>query len=107
MIWRTERELLILALPNAKFIKFIVSSNARADNQIFTDRLCLTAQTEIRELYKKKFDYLYDIYPELYKYGVPPCVTPGVCKEGKLSCGRVNYMRQMFSEIRDESNKKK
>ena len=87
---------LFMAMPNASMIKFIVSSNARNDNWIFRERLCLTAQEEIRTMYKRKFDQLYAMYPELYKYGIPPCITHNKCKEGGMTCGRIDEMRKTF-----------
>lgn len=90
---------LMLALPNATMIKFVVSSNARNDNWIFRERLCMTAQTEIREMYNKKFDMLYAECPEIYKYGIPPCVTTGKCKEGAMSCGHSEEMKTKYSIV--------
>ena len=86
-------------LLNCHLIKFITTSNARNDNWIFRERLCLTAQDEIRELYERKFRYLYDRYPEIYKYGLPPCVLTGKCKEGKMTCGRIEEMKIKYQDI--------
>jgi thymidylate synthase (FAD) len=100
-----DRHWLMIALPNARMVKFIVSSNARNDITILRDRLCLTAQTEIREMYDKKFSMLFDMYPQLYKYAVPPCVTSGKCKEGKLSCGNAEYMQDKYANVKNYKQK--
>lgn len=84
-----DNEFIMQYMLNCAAIKFIVSSNIRNDNIIFRDRLCYTAQEEIRTLYLKKFKILYNLYPNLVTYGLPPCVTTHKCKEGKLSCGRM------------------
>lgn len=81
-------EYVSLFLPNATMICFVVNSNASNDNWIFRERLCLTAQTEIRELYEEKFLKLYEQSPLVYKHGVPPCVLKKGCKEGRMTCGR-------------------
>jgi len=83
---------------NATCIKFVVSSNLRNDNWIFRERLCYTAQEEIRNLYLKKFDVLYDFYPEILKNGLPPCVTTGKCKEGKLTCSKHTEVKEKYSK---------
>lgn len=101
-----NKKQLMVALPNSAIIKFIVSSNARNDAIIFRDRLCLTAQTEIRELYDKKFSILYEKCPHIYKHALPPCVYNGKCKEGKLSCGDAKYMQDKYSYVKELLNKK-
>ena len=89
----------LLFLLNCHPIEFIVSSNARNDNWIFRERLCLTAQSEIRNMYEKKFKRLYSRYPDIYKYGLPPCVLTGKCKEGKLSCGKIKEMQEKYNYV--------
>lgn len=75
-------------LLNGDMIRVISSSNCRIDNHIFCDRLCNTAQTEIRLLFEEKYKIMKDIYPETFiKDALPPCVY-GRCKEGKLTCGK-------------------
>ena len=92
-------EFLMQFMLNSTSIKFVVSSNIRNDNIIFRDRLCYTAQNEIRELYLKKFTILYNIYPNLVKYGLPPCVTDGKCKEGKFTCGRISEVLEEYKKF--------
>lgn len=85
-------------LLNCEAIKVISSTNARNDCRIMYDRVCKTAQWEIRDLYSKKLDLLYKCYPEFYKYGLPPCVNGG-CKEGSLSCGKPEELREKYKNI--------
>lgn len=85
-------------LPNAAYICFSVNSNARNDNWIFRERLCLTAQTEIRDLYIEKFKLLYPTCECVYKRGLPPCASDGKCKEGKYTCGNKLAIKSEFKK---------
>jgi len=92
-------QFLMQFMLNAAAIRFVVSSNIRNDNNIFKDRLCYTAQEEIRELYLKKFKILHNTYPHLVKkYAIPPCVTTGKCKEGKLTCGHMAEVKEQYKD---------
>lgn len=90
-------EVAYLLILNCDMIKQVVSSNARIECDIMKDRLCQTAQWEIRHIYEKKFDMLAQSAPVLYKRAIPPCVT-GVCKEGKLTCGKANEMKEKYGK---------
>ena len=81
---------------NCDRIKFIISTNARMDCQMLAERICLTAQWEIRELSSKKLDILRGISPILYKSALPSCVY-GKCKEGAMTCGKADYMRKKYA----------
>lgn len=86
-------------LLNCAPVRFMNSFNMRHINWVFRERLCFTAQDEIRNLYAKVFDDLYTEYPTIVKYGLPPCIlNNGKCKEGKMSCGH-------FSEVKETYNK--
>ena len=87
------------ALPfilNCDQIKLIISTNARIDSKMLADRICFNAQWEIRGLAVKKLKILRGMSDILYETALPPCVK-GECREGKLSCGRQQEMRKMFS----------
>ncbi|MDI9475523.1 MAG: FAD-dependent thymidylate synthase [Natronincolaceae bacterium] len=87
------------ALPfilNCDQIKLIISTNARIDREMLADRICFNAQWEIRNLSIKKLKILRGLSDILYETALPACVK-GECKEGKLSCGRQQEMRKMFS----------
>lgn len=89
---------ILFMLLNCHMVKFIVSSNDRNDCWIYRERLCLTAQEEIRMLYDKKREHAVKYSHVIDKYGVPPCVTEGKCKEGKLYCGHMDDMKQMYKK---------
>ncbi len=89
------------ALPfilNCDRIKLIISTNARIDSKMLADRICFNAQWEIRDLAIKKLKVLRGLSDILYETALPACVK-GECREGKLSCGRQNEMRKMFTQI--------
>ncbi len=88
------------ALPfilNCDQIKLIISTNARIDSKMLADRICFNAQWEIRDLSIRKLKILRNLSDILYETALPACVK-GECKEGRLSCGRQQEMRKMFSK---------
>lgn len=93
-----SKEFLMQFLPNCVPIRFIVSSNIRNDNWIFRERLCFTAQDEIRSMYEKKFAALNDTNSNVVKYGLPPCVLNNTCKEGRMNCGKLIEAKDYYSE---------
>lgn len=82
-------------LLNADQIKLIMSTNARIDIQMLSERICYNAQWEIRELSTKKLMILRQLSDTLYESALPSCVT-SKCKEGKLSCGRQEEAKKKF-----------
>ena len=82
-------------LLNCDQIKLIISTNARIDQEMLSERICFNAQWEIRELSTKKLLKLRELSDILYENALPSCVE-GECKEGKLSCGRQQEMRERF-----------
>ncbi len=84
-------------LLNCDPVKVIIGANARIENGMLSERICNNAQWEIRSLSVRKLGLLRQLSEELYKNALPPCVY-GVCREGKLSCGRAAEMRQRYRE---------
>lgn len=82
-------------LLNCDQIKLIISTNARIDVDMLSERICLNAQWEIRELSTKKLSELRKLSKVLYIKALPPCVY-GKCKEGKLTCGKQMLMKERF-----------
>lgn len=85
-------------LMNCDQIKLVLSANARADCSMLADRTCLNAQWEIRELAVKKVLLLRELSPVLYEKALPSCVY-GACREGKMSCKKTKYVRELFLKI--------
>lgn len=88
------------ALPfilNCDQIKLIISTNARIDTEMLADRICFNAQWEIRDLSIKKLRILRGLSGVLYEGALPSCIG-GKCREGKLSCGRQQEMKDLFGK---------
>jgi len=80
---------------NCDQIKLIISTNARIDNTMLAERICINAQWEIRKLSTKKLRVLRGLSDVLYENSLPSCIY-GKCKEGKLTCGKQLEMREKF-----------
>lgn len=76
-------------LPNAITTNLTVTLNARELQTIAHERLCTTAQWEIRELVSNMVKLITKELPFLKGYLVPKCDMLGYCPESeKRSCGR-------------------
>lgn len=84
-------------LLNCDAIKLLSATNARIDCQMLQERICFTAQWEIRSISTQKLTLLQELAPELYKTALPSCVY-GTCKEGKMTCGRADEMRRLYRQ---------
>jgi thymidylate synthase ThyX len=82
-------------LQNCDQIKLIYSTNARMDAAVLSERICMNAQWEIRDLCIRKLALLRKLSETLYESAAPPCVH-GSCREGNKSCGRQTEMRARF-----------
>ena len=59
------------------------------------ERICCNAQWEINQIAVAKLEKLRKLSDILYQYAVPSCVY-GACKEGKMTCGRAEEMREKY-----------
>lgn len=82
--------------PNACSSKIIVTMNARSLMNFFRHRCCNRAQWEIRQLAENMLFEVKKIAPTLFKYCGPACVS-GPCPEGKMSCGKINDVREKYN----------
>lgn len=82
-------------LLNCDQIKFTISTNAKMDVNLLSERLCNNSQWEIRNISTKKYIELKKLSNTLYEKALPSCVR-GKCKEGKLSCGKQKEVRAFF-----------
>lgn len=83
-------------LLNCDQIKMIISTNARIDVNMLSERTCMNAQWEIRDLAIQKLKVLRGLSAILYENALPSCVK-GKCKEGKLTCGKQQEVKSLFS----------
>lgn len=88
-------------LPNACTTKMIVTMNARSLNNFFAHRCCNRAQWEIRQLADEMLKLVYAVAPSLFVNAGPSCVH-GPCPEGKMSCGKIQQVRDKYRRLKQE-----
>lgn len=81
-------------LPNACHTQLVATFNARSLLNFFKLRCCSRAQWEIRVLAYKMLRLVRKVAPTIFENAGPPCVSEGVCREGRFSCGRIERLRQ-------------
>lgn len=76
-------------LPVGALSRIVATYNARSLHNLFTLRCCERAQWEIRDIAREMLDLVRTVAPRLFAKAGPPCETLGICREGKMSCGRL------------------
>lgn len=84
--------------PNACETKIVFTMNARTLLHFFNLRSCNRAQWEIREMSDQMVKLVKDIYPNVFAQAGPSCVS-GPCPEGKMTCGKIQEVREKFKNI--------
>lgn len=84
--------------PNACETKIIFTMNTRSLFNFFRLRCCNRAQWEIRLLATEMLRLVKGVYPSLFKNAGPECIT-GSCPEGKMTCGKINEVREKFLNL--------
>lgn len=84
--------------PNACETKIVFTMNARTLFNFFNKRCCNRAQWEIRELAIEMLKQVKKVAPTLFKNCGPSCVN-GPCKEGNMTCGKINEVREKFKNL--------
>ncbi|NLT16863.1 MAG: FAD-dependent thymidylate synthase [Clostridiales bacterium] len=87
-------------LPNACETRMIVTMNVRELLHFFALRCCNRAQWEIRALAWRMLELCLDKAPNLFASAGPACVR-GACPEGKMSCGRMDEVRENHARIKE------
>ena len=80
-------------LANATETKILVSMNARALFNFFELRCCARAQWEIRKMAELMLQQVKAVSPALFDKAGPTCISGGYCREGDLSCGRLEVIK--------------
>ncbi len=80
-------------LANATETKILVTMNARALFNFFELRCCARAQWEIRRLAELMLSEVRLVAPGLFSKAGPTCISGGYCREGDLSCGRLEKIQ--------------
>lgn len=76
-------------LPNAAETKIVCTFNVRSLMNFFSLRCCMRAQWEIRQLAEKMLEECKKVAPVLFENAGPSCVSEGICREGEMTCGRL------------------
>lgn len=87
-------------LPNACETKIMVTMNARNLIHFFSVRCCNRAQWEIREMASQMLREAHAAAPNIFSNCGPACVS-GPCPEGKMTCGRMDEMREKYSYVKN------
>jgi thymidylate synthase (FAD) len=85
-------------LPNAAETKFILTMNARELLHFFSLRCCNRAQWEIQALADEMLRLVRKVAPIIFAQGGPSCLS-GYCREGEMSCGKMEEVREKYSKI--------
>jgi thymidylate synthase (FAD) len=91
-------------LPNACETSIIVTMNIRSLFNFFKHRCCNRAQWEIREMATLMYAECLKVCPNIFKHAGPSCYTTGRCPEGKMSCGKINEIKNKFDELNKIEN---
>ena len=86
-------------LPNACETKIVVTMNARTLMNFFHHRCCNRAQWEIKAVADLMLKEVSKVAPNLFKNAGPSCIS-GACPEGKMTCGRMKEMREIYEEMK-------
>lgn len=81
-------------LPNACETKMVLTFNCRSLFNFFEHRCCDRAQWEIRRMANLMLAEVKKVAPILFSQAGPPCVSRGICPEGKMSCGRIDRLKK-------------
>ena len=87
-------------LPNACETKIVVTMNVRSLFNFFRHRCCNRAQWEIRSVANEMLKLCLSVAPHIFSHAGPSCVADGKCPEGKMTCGKINEMKEYFNSLR-------
>ena len=82
-------------LPNACCTKMMMTMDTRSLYNFFRLRCCNRAQWEIREVARQMLEECRKVAPHLFQKAGPACLY-GPCPEGKMSCGKMAEVRQLY-----------
>lgn len=87
-------------LPNACETKIVVTMNARSLFNFFRHRCCNRAQWEIRAVANEMLRQCMEVAPHIFSHAGPSCVAEGKCPEGKMTCGKINEVKDYFAAMK-------
>jgi len=81
-------------LANATETKIMVTMNARSLLNFFELRCCTRAQWEIRKMAELMLAEVRAVAPTIFAKAGPTCISGEYCREGDLSCGRLEIIKK-------------
>ena len=87
---------LVYVLLSGNVLDLVTTLNARELRLLLKLRTCTRAQWEIRQFATDLLFQLREVCPLLFASYGPSCVCDGKCPEGRMSCGRMAEMRELF-----------
>ena len=87
-------------LPNACETKIVVTMNVRSLFNFFRHRCCNRAQWEIRDVANEMLRLCLKTAPHIFAHAGPSCVATGKCPEGKMTCGKINEVKNYFASLK-------
>ena len=87
-------------LPNACETKIVVTMNVRSLFNFFRHRCCNRAQWEIRAVANEMLRQCLEVAPHIFSHAGPSCVSSGKCPEGKMTCGKINEVKEYFDTLK-------
>ncbi len=85
-------------LPNACETKIVVTMNVRSLFNFFRHRCCSRAQWEIKAVADEMLKLCREVAPNVFKNAGPSCLA-GKCPEGKMTCGKINEMKEFYRNL--------
>ena len=83
-------------LPNACCTNIVMTVNLRQLGHMCNERLCLTAQLPIRNLFKEITKQTVEVLPFMKNFLVPKCEMLGYCNEPRRTCGRKKLREEVI-----------
>lgn len=89
----------VYTLLSGMTIPVMTTMNANELFIFFKLRACNRAQWEIREDADCLLSILRKKSPELFKHFGPSCFVSGKCPEGRMTCGKINEVKDKYSKL--------
>lgn len=93
-------------LPQATETKIVVTMNCRELLHFLSQRCCIRAQWEIRNLANKILEICQQELPAVFSQAGAKCIALGYCSEGeKFTCGRYPLKKVFIDSLKRNQNK--
>ena len=87
-------------LPTSMCSNIVITMNARELRHFFSLRCCNRAQWEIRDVANEMLRLCLKTAPHIFAHAGPSCVATGKCPEGKMTCGKINEVKNYFASLK-------